>query len=104
MKKIFYIYDSVEEHSIGFFVGKNFGIVMRNNYKIFSQINKHYTTDWKVYEVGEEDCGDGSLLTFYKDFIEHDFSEFTTPEEEVRPMSPEELDALKKQKDGLTKD
>lgn len=103
MKKIFYIYDTVEEHSIGFFEGKNFGVVVRNNYKIFSQINKHYDTDWKVYEVGEVvKDNENTPVLFYDEYIIHDFSEFETPEEIAKPMSPEEVKALQVQQEGLT--
>lgn len=52
MKKLFYIYDSVEEVNVGYFECQSLDILLRNNGKIFAQMSPHYVEDWSFFCLG----------------------------------------------------
>ncbi|MCZ2856781.1 MAG: hypothetical protein O2U62_06775 [Candidatus Bathyarchaeota archaeon] len=97
-KKVFLITDEVEERTVAYYEAPNFGIVVRNNYKMFEKINPNYQTDWKVFEVGVYAKG-AVIPLFYTDdkYIIHHWNEFNFPEEVVQKMNDSEQKKLQAQ-------
>lgn len=101
MKKLFYVYDSVEEVNVGYFECQSLDILLRNNGKIFSQMSPHYFDDWKFYCLGNspKPTDDGLNLGFeVKTLKPIDISSFSEVELPSTPMTPDEVEKLKSEK------
>lgn len=97
-KKVFLITDEVEERTVAYYEAPNFGIVVRNNYKMFEKINPNYQTDWKIYEIGYYDGADLIPSFFHREgYAVHHWNEFNFPEEVVQKMSDSEQKKLQSQ-------
>lgn len=105
MKKLFYVYDSVEEINIGYFEAQSLDVLLRNNAKAFAQLCPHYVDDWKFYCLGSspKPTNNGFNLDLFE-FLETDTLKpiDITSSSEVElastPMTPEEVEKLKSQK------
>lgn len=100
MKKLFYVYDSVEEVNVGYFECQSLDILLRNNGKTFSRMSPHYVDDWKFYDLGNAPKPtDGWLnLDFeFKPLEPIDIRSSAAVELPSTPMTPEEVDKLKSQ-------
>lgn len=101
MKKLFYIYDSVEEVNIGYFECQSLDVLLRNNGKIFSQMSPHYVEDWRFYCLGNspKPVNDGLNLDFAIGTLSPiDITSSSQVERPSTPMTPEEVKKLKSEK------
>lgn len=101
MKKLFYIYDSVEEVNIGYFECQSIDVLLRNNAKAFSQICPHYTDDWKFYCLGNppKPVNDELIISFgHKALKPIDITSSAEVERSSTPMTPDEVDKLRSEK------
>lgn len=101
MKKLFYVYDSVEEVNVGYFECQSLDVLLRNNAKVFAQMSPHYVDDWQFYCLGH--CPkpvDGMLnLDFVSDTLEPvDITSSAEVERSSTPMESEEIEKFKSEK------
>lgn len=105
MKKLFYVYDSVEEVNVGYFECQSLDVLLRNNAKIFAQMSPHYVDDWKFYCLGysPKPTDDVFNLDLFKcldtDIIEPiDITSSDAVELASSPMTSDEVEKLKSEK------
>lgn len=101
MKKLYYVYDSVEEVNIGYFECQSLDVLLRNNGKVFAQMSPHYVDDWRFYCIGNSPKPDGDSLNL--DFIYGtlepiDIKSSALVERPSTPMEAEEIEKLKLEK------
>lgn len=101
MKKLFYVYDSVEEVNVGYFECQSLDVLLRNNGKIFAQMSPHYVDDWTFFCLGNapKPHKEGLLFDFDTGCLQPiDIKSSVGVEKESTPMSPDEVEKLKSQK------
>lgn len=101
MKKLFYVYDSVEEVNVGYFECQSLDVLLRNNGKVFAQMSPHYVEDWKFYCLGNppKPVDGGSNLYFGSSHLEPiDITSSAEVECPSTSMTPDEVEKLKAQK------
>lgn len=105
MKKLFYVYDSVEEVNVGYFECQSLDVLLRNNAKIFAQMSPHYVDDWKFYCLGNapKPTQDDSGLYIFKHLETGtikpiDITSSLEVERPSTPMTSGEVEKLKSEK------
>lgn len=101
MKKLFYVYDSVEEVNVGYFECQSLDVLLRNNGKIFAKMSPHYVDDWRFYCLGDlpRPHDDELIISFgHKALKPIDIRSSAAVELPSTPMTSEEVEELKSQK------
>lgn len=101
MKKLFYVYDSVEEVNVGYFECQSLDILLRNNAKIFAKMSPHYVEDWSFFCLGNAPRLDknGLLFDFDTGCLQPiDIKSSVNVECQSNPMTPDEVEKLKSEK------
>lgn len=104
MKKLFYVYDSVEEVNVGYFECQSLDILLRNNAKIFSQMSPHYVDDWRFYCLGPspKPTNNGLNLSWsgapFEALKPIDITSSIEVERPSTPMTSDEVEKLRSEK------